>query len=91
MGKAAYNERIKLLATWYNNVSVGLTLTGVLIPVFSLLENFQAFDDLTTGRSHPTLLQGLQFVVACGAFVLALTYAASFHNEAIEEIEKIQD
>jgi hypothetical protein len=52
MGKAAENERIKLGATWYNNLSVALTFTGVLIPVFSLYkaENFQLLDDWTSGR-----------------------------------------
>ena len=30
MGKAAENERIKLRATFYNNLGVGLTLVGVL-------------------------------------------------------------
>jgi hypothetical protein len=32
MGKAAENELIKLWATWLNNVSVGLFLTGVIVP-----------------------------------------------------------
>jgi hypothetical protein len=36
MGKAAENERIKLRATWFNNISVGVTLTTFLIPVLSL-------------------------------------------------------
>jgi hypothetical protein len=74
MGKAAENERIKLGATWYNNLSVALTFTGVLIPVFSLYkaENFQLLDDWLSLRSVPTSPQGMQLVLSlvavCGRF-----------------------
>lgn len=36
MGKAAENEGVKHRADWFNNVSVGLTLTGVIVPAFPL-------------------------------------------------------
>jgi hypothetical protein len=93
MGKAAENERIKLLAAWYNNISVGLTLTGVLIPVFSLYkaDNFLLLHDWTSGTSHPNFLQGLQFVVAFVALCLTLFSAAYFSSKANTEIAKIQD
>jgi len=38
MGKAADNERIKLRATWYNNVSVGLFVAGVFVPYLTLFQ-----------------------------------------------------
>lgn len=93
MGKAAENERIKLTAAWFNNVSVGLTLTGVLIPVFSIykVDNFQLLDDWTSGRSHPTGLQGMQFLIAFVAVCLALYSAHIFSTSANREIAKLQD
>ena len=47
MGKAAENEGIKLRAAWFNNASVGLTLTGFIVPFFSLFraENSQLLID----------------------------------------------
>jgi hypothetical protein len=35
VGKAARNERRKLLATYCNNMAVGMTLGGVLLPVLT--------------------------------------------------------
>jgi hypothetical protein len=37
MGKAADNERIKLRATFYNNISVGCFLTGFLVPYLTFI------------------------------------------------------
>jgi hypothetical protein len=42
MANATDNERIKLLATYYNNISVGLTVTVVFIPLLSVFNNFAA-------------------------------------------------
>ena len=36
MGKAAFNERLKLAATYWNTISAGLTLTGLIIPYLAL-------------------------------------------------------
>jgi hypothetical protein len=37
MGKAADHERIKLRATYLNNISVGLMIAGVLVPYLAVL------------------------------------------------------
>jgi hypothetical protein len=93
VGKASENEAIKLRAAWFNNISVGLTLTGVLIPVFSMykVDNFQLLDDWASGRSHPTGLQGMQFLIAFAAFCLSLYSAHIFSASANREIAKLQD
>jgi hypothetical protein len=93
MGKAAENELIKLTAAWYNNVSVGLILTGVLIPLFSLYraENFQLLHDWTSGKSPPTPPQILQLLLAFVAFFLALAFSGYFQEAARKEIAKLQD
>jgi hypothetical protein len=41
MGKVAENESIKLRAAWFNNASVGLTLTGIIFPLFSVIAKLQ--------------------------------------------------
>jgi hypothetical protein len=38
MGKAATNERIKLNATFLNNIAVGLVITGILVPYLALVQ-----------------------------------------------------
>jgi hypothetical protein len=93
MGKAAENERIKLGATWYNNLSVALTFTGVLIPVLSLYkaENFQLLGDWLSLRSLPTSLQGTQLVLSVVAVCGAFWAAATLHNSALKEVAKLQD
>jgi hypothetical protein len=51
MGKAAKNEGIKLRATFYNNIAIGLTLGGVFVPVLLAykVENFQPFGNWLMG------------------------------------------
>ena len=39
MGKAARNERVKLDATFLNNLAVGLVLAGIFLPLFSLFRS----------------------------------------------------
>ena len=37
MGKAAYNEKLKLRATFFNNVAVAVLVAGYLVPYFAAL------------------------------------------------------
>ena len=37
MGQAADNERVKLRATFYNNLAVASVVTGLVIPIFTVL------------------------------------------------------
>ena len=39
MGKAAENERLKLRATWWNNLSIGTGVGGLLVPYINLIQN----------------------------------------------------
>ena len=41
MGTLSSNERIKLRATRYNNISTGLFLAGVLLPYLDIVRNWQ--------------------------------------------------
>jgi hypothetical protein len=93
MGKAAENEAIKLRAAWFNNASVGLTLTGVIVPIFSAFrwENLDLFKDWTEGRFHPTYQDGGRFIVVLAVLSLGFYYASLCRVEAKKEIAKLQD
>jgi hypothetical protein len=93
MGKAAETEGIKLRAAWFNNASVGLTLTGVIVPFFSAFksENFQLIADWIAGRFHLTYLDGGRLIVAAGVLFLGFYFAVLFRDEAKKEIAKLQD
>jgi hypothetical protein len=91
MGKAAENERIKLKATFFNNVSVGLTVTGVFVPYLAFLQsgqlNSQVVHDFLAGNiSQYWLLPVKLFVM-----FLAFGSAAIFRHGASTEIAKLQD
>jgi len=42
MGKVADSEQLKLKATWFNNVSVGLFLGGFIIPFLTYFQKVAA-------------------------------------------------
>jgi hypothetical protein len=56
MGKAAENERIKLRATFLNNIAVGLAITGILVPYLTFIQGASSlyfrviFDDFLAGN-----------------------------------------
>ncbi|MGA8714334.1 MAG: hypothetical protein WB647_15110, partial [Roseiarcus sp.] len=78
MGKAAVNERIKLRALWFNNLSVGLSLTGVLVPLWSLpkaTEYFHPIDVWLAGGSRPSSLEVVEAVLPLWIIGLALVCA----------------
>ena len=93
MGKAAYNERIKLIAAWDNNLSVGLALAGFFVPFFSAYkaENYQLFDDWIRGRSQPTTLEVEHLLFAVVALCGALISSTIFRRKADREIAKLED
>jgi hypothetical protein len=92
MGKAAETEDIKLRATWFNNVSVGLLITGFLVPYLALIQDAHFIQDLIaalrTGPYYQYLL--LQFSRTFG-IALALAGALVFRRLAIKEIAKLKD
>jgi hypothetical protein len=89
MGKAADNERIKLQATWLNNVSVGLAVAGVFVPYLAFVQNWTLGPDLPT-RFHDWLYNP-QIYFKVSAFVLALVSSRFYSHKARQQIAKIQD
>jgi hypothetical protein len=48
MGKAARNEQLKLRATYFNNVAVGATITGGIVPFLAYARELVQSDDRFT-------------------------------------------
>jgi hypothetical protein len=86
MGKAARNERLKLEATFYNNIAVGLGLAGVFLPVLSILNN-----PPTTFSSFITTIVSEKGIFSIVAVLAAFFSAYSFYRDARKEIDKIED
>ena len=82
MGKAAENEKIKLTATFYNNVAVGATITGSIIPLLAyareLVQNDNAFTPI-------------EFAVTFLVILAAAFVAAFCRLQASSVISKIKD
>jgi hypothetical protein len=93
MGKAAENERIKLGATFYNNLAVGSTITGLLVPYLTLVQGtFEArfmLADFLHGNFSQSQLGPLAYKLLAmfGAFMCA----AIFRGAADHQVAKIQD
>jgi hypothetical protein len=94
MGKAAKNEAIKLAATFFNNLSVGLFLAGVFIPYLGFLQGgggreLEVFaGGLAAGHLTPlTDQQGLAVFV----FVPAIGSSGVLRHWARTTIRKIED
>jgi hypothetical protein len=92
MGKTAENERIKLTAMFYNNLSVALFFGGVLIPTFGALPVIAGFlADLTFGRVEWTLDGVKQALISGVSFAGTMWMAGFFRHAADQEIRKIID
>ena len=95
MGKAAKNEGYKLQATFFNNLSIGLLLGGVLIPYLALvqkgIELLQWLDPMITGVRPVTNEDVVRIVFIVLPLVLALTAAYYFRGLAQKSISKVED
>lgn len=85
-GKAERNERIKLDATFANNIAVGLVLAGVLLPTLSLYTNpFTSIDEIF----HAALT--LPGVTKIAGVVVALAAAIRIYHSARSDLDKLED
>ncbi len=81
MGKAARNEARKLLATFCNNVSVGLVLGGLLLPLIYLLYT----------KSQGAISFSNETYWAVGGMIASFGCALAAQYFAYKELEKIED
>ena len=97
MGKAAENERIKLRATWFNNVSIGMFLAGIIVPSITAIGKTEEIKQFfrnwlqqglpSTNRSTNTH----EFIFALIPFVAAFVLSWRWSIRDLREIEKIKD
>jgi hypothetical protein len=82
MGKAASNEKIKVRALYFNNVAVGATIAGSIVPLLAYArELIQSDNQFTPAELGITVL-----LVAVAAVVAA---ASRFYASAI--LSKLED
>jgi hypothetical protein len=86
MCKAAENERIKLKATFYNNIAVGLIVAGALLPYLALIQKVSELN----GRLHLDP-DGYKIGFVALGFGVALWCSWRFRRAANTEIAKLQD
>jgi hypothetical protein len=79
MGKATENERVKLSATFFNNVAVAAFAGGAILPLYAL----QHYESADTGY--------MQLVKLLGTMGIALSLSYFFRNHADRIMEKLQD
>jgi hypothetical protein len=92
MGKVADNERIKLRATFYNNIAVGLWVAGALVPYIAIFRIFQApFKALMLGQPLPPAADQYEVLFSILTLMAAGWLAMRFRRRADAEIQKIKD
>jgi len=80
MGKAADNEQTKIVATFLNNMSVGLYLGGGFLPVLSLYR-----------YPLPSLADWRDYLLPVLGSLLLVIFGSMAHRRAIKVLEKIED
>jgi hypothetical protein len=91
MGKAADNERLKLRAIFFNNLSVACFVTGLFIPYLALLrgwgQSMHFFEALLAGEWASARSDALGLLAA----VLALSLGYIFRRRADKIAQSLQD
>ena len=94
MGKAAFNERLKLAATYWNNISAGLMLTGLIIPylalnywIVDLVAWVPAWLEGQAKLSDPAIVAAISTLVATVAAYIASSLCRSFADKLLIKIQ----
>jgi hypothetical protein len=94
-GKAAENERLKLKAAYFNNISVALVVAGCLIPYLTIIPNIPEIGNhigmLVNGQISLTLSELMKMSGPVIAFILAMYGANDLRKAANATISRIQD
>ena len=94
MGKAAFNERLKLAATYWNNLFAGLMLTGIILPYLAL--NYWIVDlivwvpDWLDGQaklSDPAIVAAVSTLVATVGAYIAASICRSFADRLLQKLQ----
>jgi hypothetical protein len=91
MGKAADNERLKLRAVFFNNLSVACFVTGLFIPYLALLrgwgQSMNFFEAVMAGNWKSAQGEALGLLAA----VIALSLGFVFRRRADKIAGSIED
>jgi hypothetical protein len=93
MGKAAENEQLKLRATWYNNVSVGLFVAGFFVPSLLLPQKFPEITHLLALWRGGTIQEWdvSELLAIFVPFVVAMFFSFYFRFRSHHEVNTLQD
>jgi len=85
MGKTADNERIKLKATFFNNIAVGCVVGGATIPYIAFFQKLQN-EHVPIFSADPQLIWS-----TVGSIGLASILAFFFRLEANSQLKRLTD
>jgi hypothetical protein len=95
MGKAADNEGRKLRGIFFNNIAVGLVVTGIAVPYFAsfayALETNQFVIAVLEGKIRSGNIEFARGVNVVSALILAFGLAFLFRTIANAVIRDIKD
>jgi hypothetical protein len=95
MGKIADNERIKLKATFFNNIAVGCAVAGFIVPYLALIQKYNEIQ--TVLKAYTSGTAGLDngdvknLLLLLSTFFVSIAIARWFRHRANREIEQLQD
>lgn len=88
------NERIKLRATFFNNLAVGLLVAGALVPYLVFIQGAGEFVEWIIGWSRGTsqfaFLEATKVITTVVGMLMAFYGARYFRQAANKEISKIK-
>jgi hypothetical protein len=90
MSKLAANERLKLRATFYNNLGTGLILGGLLIPYLNIVQRAGSIVERLTSGAPLTFAETANAIATLLAIILALTGGKRMRRLADETIARLQ-
>jgi hypothetical protein len=91
MGKAAKVERIKLMATFLNNIAVGLVVAGALVPYLSFISATAANQPLRFWITTQTAADFKRFAAIFLVMIFAFIGAGVLHYMASKILNNIED
>jgi hypothetical protein len=95
MGKAADNEKRKLQATFYNNLAVGVSLGGALLPALAFYQGWPEFyvwnEAWEKGEADVSALAVWQFFILFGLIGIALALVIGWRRLAQHFAQQIED
>jgi hypothetical protein len=91
MGKTEKNERIKLTATFLNNIAVGLVVAGALVPYLSFISATAANQPFLFRITTPSEAELKKFLAIFLVVIVAFIGAGVLHSMALKMLRNMED